>query len=76
MVSLPKHLVVLARGMLQYRLQALPVGVNVAEDQVSHAAAYAFLKRNSAISGGAPNRTGMPMVPIPRVTYSAAAPRR
>jgi len=54
--------------MLQRSLQAFPVGVNIAQDQVSHARAHAFIKRSSAISGGAPIRAGMPMVPMPRVT--------
>ena len=38
--------------------------------------AYAFLSRRSEISGGAPIRAGMPMVPIPRVTYAVARPMR
>ena len=29
---------------------------------------YAFLKRSTEISGGAPKRAGIPMVPMPRVT--------
>ena len=39
-------------------LERLPVGMDVAEDQVAH-------RRRRDTSGGAPRRTGTPMVPIP-----------
>ena len=65
--SVPHHIataqdpVVFAFGVFQNGLESLPIRVNIAEDQEAH-------RRTTAISGGAPSRTGTPMVPSPEPT--------
>ena len=50
-------------------LECFPIGMEVAEYEVAHWRwIYAFRNRKREISGGAPMRAGMPMVPMPRVT--------
>ncbi len=45
-------------GARQHGAERFPIGVNVAEDQIAH-------RRRTDTSGGAPSRTGTPMVPSP-----------
>ena len=54
---------VLALRRSKHRLERIPVGVQIAYEEVSH-------RRINVISGGAPNRTGTPIVPSPELTYS------
>ena len=69
--------VVAAGGFAKHGLQCLPVAMKIAHDEITHGKLnYAFLRRRMEISGGAPIRAGMPMVPMPRVTYSAERPAR
>mgnify|MGYP007019850119 CR=1 FL=1 len=60
-VTAAKNRVVAAGSMIENGLESGPVRVDVTQDQVAH-------KRIKAISGGAPTRTGIPIVPTPRVT--------
>ena len=50
-------------------LQSLPICVDVAQNQVAHS-------RIRLTSGGAPRRSGMATVPIPRLTYKRESPWR
>src|SRR5208283_4199017 len=68
-VAAADGLVVFAFGLLNNGFQGFPVGVEIAEDEIAHGdSVYTFLNRRTEISGGAPIRAGMPMVPMPRVT--------
>ena len=76
-VAAAERLVIAAGGFADHGLQRLPVAMKIAHDEIAHGKLdYAFLSRRTEISGGAPIRAGMPMVPMPRVTYAAERPAR
>ena len=60
-VSATHRVVISAACIFQNGLERVPVGVNVAEDQIAHSLI-------NETSGGAPKRTGTPIVPIPEET--------
>ena len=61
-VAAADNLLILALRRGKHRLERIPVGVQIAYEEVSH-------RRINVISGGAPNRTGTPIVPSPELTY-------
>src|ERR1700689_3859633 len=57
-IAATDDLIVLGAGARQHSAERLPIGVNVAQDQIAH-------RRRTDTSGGAPSRIGTPMVPRP-----------
>ena len=67
-IAQTQNAVVAPAGVVDDRLQCFQICVNVAQDQERH-------RRTSETSGGAPNRAGRAMVPMPRETKMEAGPR-
>ena len=68
-IAAADHARIPAFGVIEHRLQRLPVGMEIAYGQVTHGERIqAFVSVNREISGGAPIRAGIPMVPMPGVT--------
>lgn len=60
-IAAANDLLKFAFRVCEYRFKGMPVGVNISEYQELH-------KRIKVISGGAPMRTGTPIVPRPEFT--------
>ena len=63
-----ENAIVIAHGGFQDGGERFEIAVEIAKNDVTQERLQAFRKRISVISGGAPMRAGMPMVPMPRVT--------